>query len=151
MARRDRKPMTRTNRRYDLSLAPAHGRRRRQWVAAFGMWVVLFNIVAAALAGAVLRGEKPAAAGFADTMVICAGLGSGPLDGEGKPADSRKDRPLCPFCLPMMQGQLDIPVAVAAPAAPVAVAVLAERPRLRLPPAPARAIRAAPARAPPCA
>ncbi|MCW2283999.1 hypothetical protein M2323_001612 [Rhodoblastus acidophilus] len=144
--------MTQTNRRYDLSLNPARGRRRRGFAGVFGLWIVLFNILAATLFGAVAKAETSVAGGSdGEEIVVCTGLGMVTLDRDGKPTDPGAPRAICPFCLPIMQGQLDVPVAVAAPAAPVAVAVVAKSPWERVPPAPARAVRAAPARAPPFA
>jgi hypothetical protein len=141
--------MIRTNRRYDLSLDPARGRRRRAFGGVVGLWVVLFNILAATLLGAAAKAD--ASAGLeGGKIVVCTGLGMVTLDGDGKPIDPGAT-PLCPFCLPMMQGQLDVPVAAAAPAAPVTGAVIVSSVWEQVPSAPARAVRAAPARAPPFA
>jgi hypothetical protein len=142
--------MTRTNRRYDLSLDPARGRGRRGFAGIFGLWIVLFNILAAMLLGAVAKAD--ASDGLeGGKIVVCTGLGMVTFDRDGKPTDPGAPQALCPFCLPMMQGQLDAPVATASPAAPVAGAVIVTSPCERVPPAPSRAVRAAPARAPPFA
>jgi hypothetical protein len=141
--------MTRTNRRYDLSLNPARGRRLRGFAGVFGLWIVLFNLLVATLLGAAAEAAPPSYV-EGGKIVVCTGLGMVTLDRDGAPIEPRAPH-LCPYCLPIMQGQLDVPVAVAAPAAPVAAAVVAKSPWERIPPAPARAVRAAPARAPPFA
>lgn len=144
--------MTRTNRRYDLSLNPARGRRRRGFAGVIGLWIVLFNILAATLFGAVAKAETSVAGGFdGEKIVVCTGLGMVTLDRDGKPTDPGAPRAICPFCLPMMQGRLDVPVAGTAPAAPVAGAVVVMSPCEGVPPTPSRCVRAAPARAPPVA
>jgi hypothetical protein len=144
-----RQPMTRNNRRYDLSLDPARGRRRRGFAAVSGLWIVLFNILAATLLGAAAKADASGLEG--GKIVVCTGFGMVTLDRDGKPTDPGAPRAICPFCLPMMQGQLDVPVAGTTPAAPIAGAVIVTSVRERIPPAPARAVRAAPARAPPFA
>lgn len=136
--------MSRTNRAYDLSLDPARGRRRSGFAAAVGLCIVLFNILAAALPGAVHRAEASAAPGL-ENIVVCTSFGMVTRERDGKPLDPAP----CPFCLPMMQGRLDVPAAGVAPVVAFATALAPLRPCWRVPPAPTRVIRAAPARAPP--
>ena len=143
--------MTRTRRRYDLDLDEARWRQRRGAVAFVGAWIVLFNLFAAFLVGATAKANAADLGG--DRIVVCTGGGMVALDRDGQPIDPGGDQgqPLCPFCLPTLQGHLLAPALAAALPAPMARMRVAAKPCLRVPPPPARAVRAAPSRAPPVA
>jgi hypothetical protein len=128
-------------------------RRRRGVVASVGVWIVVFNLLAAALLGATAKAEASPPGLDGDRIVICTGFGMVTLDRDGQPIDSGHDQrqSLCPFCLPMAQGPAMVPAPAAALAAPLAGVRVAAKPCLRVPPPLARAVRAAPSRAPPVA
>jgi len=101
------------NRSYEISTYASRGRWRRNVAAFFGLWLILFNVVAAAaLPSSALAGRAPFLDGaLGDRIVICTGLGMVVVDHDGHPVKtpSGEPQPLCPFCLPLMQGALDAP------------------------------------------
>ena len=101
------------NRRYDISTCASRGRWRRNVAAFFGLWVILFNVAAAAaLPSSPLASRAPFLDGaLGDRIVICTGFGMVVVDHDGHPVKTPtgEPQPLCPFCLPLMQGALDAP------------------------------------------
>lgn len=101
------------NRSYDISADASRGRGRRGVTALFGLWLILFNIVAAAaLPSSAQAGRAPFLDGaLGDRIVICTGAGMIVVDREGHPVKTPagEPEPLCPFCLPLMQGAVDAP------------------------------------------
>lgn len=98
------------------SAASSLGCLRREVVAALGLLIVLFNLVA----GMVVAGATPADRAsmfdelFAGRMVVCTGAGMVVLDENGRPIPTDgSGSAMCVFCLPLMQGGTDTPTAVA--------------------------------------
>jgi Protein of unknown function (DUF2946) len=148
--------MKRRGRIYDLAIDRARGRGRRDFVAAFGALVVLFNLLAAGVLGASARvaGSAMLADLSGDDIVICTGAGMIVVDRDGKPVDDRRGAPLralCPFCLPLMQGAAAAPDPVAAAPAPMSRMVAEVRHKLAPRPTAIARARTAQPRAPPIA
>jgi len=77
------------------------------------LWLILFNVVAAAaLPSSALANRAPFLDGaLGDRIVICTGFGMMVVDRDGHPVKTAPGdpQPLCPFCLPLMQGAVDAP------------------------------------------
>jgi hypothetical protein len=130
--------------------APGGGVGRRRWPAWLGLFVLLFNLLAAPAIG--LGHNGAFAAELDGAMVICTSQGMLVLDADGKshpPADSSDHDGICVFCLPLMQGGSLAPVADMVVLPPSVTALLVEAPTSQLPPLPGIARKAHPARAPP--
>lgn len=102
-------------RRYDTATDASRGRGRRGVMAFLGLWLIAFNVLAAtALASGAPSSSGPSFAdALGDRIVICTGAGMVVFDRDGNPveAPSGAPAPLCPFCLPMLQGAADAPPA----------------------------------------
>jgi len=138
--------MSRGARFYDLSIDRARGRVRRRVMSALGGLLVLFNILAAGMAGAAAQADTLPPG---DRIVVCTGDGMVVLDPSGKPAQNQSAGKIaCPFCLPLMQGHARAPDPVVA-LAPDRSALVPTRDHQVLRPQGARHFCAARPRAPP--
>ena len=100
-------------RRYDTSTTRRLGRSRRTVGAVVGLWVLLLNLVAAVALASVAQ-ARPGLIGAeagAGEIVICTGFGMRVVDADGHalPAPAHRADPVCPYCLPLMQGAVPPP------------------------------------------
>ncbi len=117
--------VSRRTKAYDLAIDRARGRARREIVAFLGGLLILFNVLAVGVLGASAHGASP----MSGDIVICTGDGMIVVDHSGKPAEDKgcAGKTLCPFCLPLMQGNARAPDPAGTAQAPVSRIVVASR------------------------
>ncbi len=83
-----------------------HGRPSPSLASFLGLLAVLVNITAPLGLSAPVRAAELATGGV---TIICGAAGPMAIDAKGLPVPFRHPAPLCAFCLPLMQGALDLP------------------------------------------
>lgn len=99
-------------RRYDVSTDRQLGGFRRDIVAVLGFLLVLFNLVGVGLLshGTGMRMGRALDVAAGDLIEICTSTGIVLVDRDGTPVKSKVGEDLCAFCLPLLNGKVDIPV-----------------------------------------